>query len=87
MGRLKTATRTAMLEGGFDPQFELAGLLKDIRLVRQAIPESPALLDALEHTYATAADRGAAALDIAAVVRAFDTTLGGTARPEPSTGH
>lgn len=63
---------TAMLESGFDPQFELAGLLKDIRLVQQAVPESPALLDALEQTFAAAAHRGAAELDIAAVVRAFD---------------
>ncbi|WP_205849788.1 NAD(P)-dependent oxidoreductase [Nakamurella flava] len=63
---------TAMLGGDFDPQFELAGLLKDVRLVRQAVPQPNALLAALEQTYASAADRGAADLDIAAVIRAFD---------------
>lgn len=63
---------TAMLEGSFEPQFELAGLLKDVRLVRQAVPQSPALLEALEATYAAAAEQGAGDLDIAAVITAFD---------------
>lgn len=69
---------TAMLDGSFDPQFELAGLLKDLRLVRQAVPHPSPLLDVLEQTYASAADRGAADLDIAAVIRAFDGQPGPT---------
>ncbi len=63
---------TAMLSGGFDPQFELVGLLKDVRLARAALPDLPQdLLAALEALYASAADGGSAHEDIAAVWRAF----------------
>ena len=62
----------AMLAGGFDPQFELVGLLKDVRLARAAVPELPQeLLAALDALYGAAADGGAAHEDIAAVWRAF----------------
>lgn len=62
----------AMLAGSFDPQFELVGLLKDVRLARAAVPELPQeLLAALDALYGAAADGGAAHEDIAAVWRAF----------------
>lgn len=61
-----------MLAGSFDPQFELVGLLKDVRLARAAVPELPQeLLAALDALYGAAADGGAAHEDIAAVWRAF----------------
>lgn len=62
----------AMLEGEFEAQFELAGMLKDVRLARAAVPDLPQdLLAALEELYGAAAGAGAAQEDIAAVWRAF----------------
>lgn len=62
----------AMLSGGFDPQFELVGLLKDVRLARVAVPDLPQdLLAGLEALYTAAAEGGAGHADIAAVWRAF----------------
>ena len=62
----------AMLKLGFDAQFEVVGLLKDVRLAREATPGMPQqLLAALDELYAAAADGGAAHSDIAAVWRAF----------------
>jgi 3-hydroxyisobutyrate dehydrogenase-like beta-hydroxyacid dehydrogenase len=61
-----------MLKLGFDAQFEVVGLLKDVRLAREATPGMPQqLLAALDELYAAAADGGAAHSDIAAVWRAF----------------
>jgi 3-hydroxyisobutyrate dehydrogenase len=62
----------AMLRRGFDAQFELVGLLKDVRLAREATPGMPQqLLAALDDLYAAAADGGAGHFDIAAVWQAF----------------
>ncbi|HEY3548914.1 MAG TPA: NAD(P)-dependent oxidoreductase [Propionicimonas sp.] len=62
----------AMLKLGFAAQFEVVGLLKDVRLAREATPGMPQqLLAALDELYAAAADGGAAHADIAAVWRAF----------------
>jgi 3-hydroxyisobutyrate dehydrogenase len=62
----------AMLAHGFAPQFEVVGLLKDVRLAREATPGMPQqLLAALDELYAAAAGGGAAHLDIAAVWQAF----------------
>lgn len=62
----------AMLKHGFEAQFEVVGLLKDVRLAREATPGMPQqLLAALDELYAAAADGGAAHADIAAVWRAF----------------
>jgi 3-hydroxyisobutyrate dehydrogenase len=62
----------AMLSHGFAPQFEVVGLLKDVRLAREATPGMPQqLLAALDELYAAAAGGGAAHLDIAAVWQAF----------------
>ncbi|MDM4762022.1 NAD(P)-dependent oxidoreductase [Galbitalea sp. SE-J8] len=62
----------AILAGGFEPQFEVAGLLKDVRLARAETERiAPELLDALERLYGETADEGAAGDDIAAVWRAF----------------
>lgn len=63
----------AMLSGDFDPQFELAGLRKDLALIAAdahsaGVPTD--LVDTLAGAYATAAGTGAAR-DIAAVVDAF----------------
>ncbi|MGV8910171.1 MAG: NAD(P)-dependent oxidoreductase [Propionicimonas sp.] len=63
---------TAMLQQGFAAQFEVVGLLKDVRLAREATPGMPQqLLAALDDLYAAAADGGAGHADIAAVWRAF----------------
>jgi 3-hydroxyisobutyrate dehydrogenase len=63
---------TAMLQQRFDAQFEVVGLLKDVRLARAATPGMPQpLLAALDELYAAAADGGAAHADIAAVWQAF----------------
>lgn len=62
----------AMLQQAFDAQFEVVGLLKDVRLAREALPGMPQhLLAALEELYSGAAEGGAAHADIAAVWRAF----------------
>ena len=62
----------AMLQQGFEPQFEVVGLLKDVRLAREATPGMPQqLLAALDDLYSAAADGGAGRSDIAAVWRAF----------------
>lgn len=61
-----------VLAGRFEPQFEVVGLLKDIRLARAETPSiNDRLLDALESLYATAAEIGAGDEDIAAVAKAF----------------
>lgn len=62
----------AMLEQSFDAQFEVVGLLKDVRLARAATPGMPQpFLAALDELYAAAAAGGASNLDIAAVWLAF----------------
>jgi len=61
-----------VLSGEFDPQFAVAGLLKDIRLAQAETPSmNDALLEALEGLYARAVDLGAGHEDIAAVWKAF----------------
>lgn len=61
-----------VLRGSFDPQFEVVGLLKDIRLARSETPQlDDALLSALESLYARTAELGAGDEDIAAVAKAF----------------
>ncbi len=63
----------AMLSGDFDPQFELAGLRKDLALIAadaQSAGVPTELVDALASAYATAAGAGGRR-DIAAVVEAF----------------
>ncbi len=64
----------AMLSGDYEPQFELAGLRKDLDLVvaearRAGVPT--ALVETLERAYAAAVDEHGAPRDIAAVVEAF----------------
>ncbi|MFT8638122.1 MAG: NAD(P)-dependent oxidoreductase [Pseudoclavibacter sp.] len=62
----------AILNRAFDPQFAVAGLLKDVRLARDETPGvARSLLDALDELYSDAADAGAGGEDIAAVWRAF----------------
>lgn len=62
----------AVLRGAFDPQFAVAGLLKDVHLIREETPGiDPALLNALDDLYSGTADDGGAGDDIAAVWRAF----------------
>lgn len=62
----------AILNRAFDPQFAVAGLLKDVRLARDETPGvARSLLDALDELYFDAADAGAGGEDIAAVWRAF----------------
>lgn len=61
-----------VLAGRFDPQFEVQGLLKDVRLARDETPRiSHALLNALDELYSEAADAGGGGEDIAAVSKAF----------------
>lgn len=63
----------AMLSGDFEPQFQLAGLRKDLALIAadaQTAGVPTELVDALAHAYATAAG-GGDTRDIAAVVDAF----------------
>ena len=64
----------AMLSGDFDPQFELAGLRKDLALIAAdartaGVPTD--LVDVLAQAYKTAAGATATPRDIAAVVDAF----------------
>lgn len=62
----------AVLKGNFEPQFEVLGLLKDVRLAMAETPTVPQeLLRALEGLYATAAASGSGKEDIAAVWKAF----------------
>ena len=64
----------AMLSGDFEPQFELAGLRKDLALIAAdartaGVPTD--LVDVLAQAYRTAAGTGATPRDIAAVIDAF----------------
>lgn len=62
----------AILNRAFDPQFAVAGLLKDVRLARDETPGvARSLLDALDELYSDTVDAGAGGEDIAAVWRAF----------------
>lgn len=62
----------AILAGDFEPQFTVAGLLKDVRLARAETPDiSDTLLGALKYLYAEASTAGAADEDIAAVWKAL----------------
>ena len=75
----------AMMSGDFDPQFELAGLRKDLTLIAAdartaGVPTD--LVDALAQAYATAAGTGAPR-DIAAVIDAF-RPAGATWPQEPA---
>ncbi|MDQ1530375.1 MAG: 3-hydroxyisobutyrate dehydrogenase, partial [Microbacteriaceae bacterium] len=57
-----------------DPQFGLDGLLKDLRLIREAATAArvpTTLIDALVAAFATASDEGHGREDIAAVVSSF----------------
>ncbi|OJX69842.1 MAG: hypothetical protein BGO94_15385 [Micrococcales bacterium 72-143] len=62
---------TAALEGDYRTQFEVTGLLKDIRLAREESAVAPVLLDALERLYGSTVDAGRGDEDIAAVATAF----------------
>ena len=56
----------------FDPQFEVEGILKDVRLAREETPRiSHTLLDALDELYSDAVEAGLGREDIAAVWSAF----------------
>jgi 3-hydroxyisobutyrate dehydrogenase len=62
----------AILNRAFDPQFAVAGLLKDVRLARDETPGvARSLLDALDELYSDTVNAGAGGEDIAAVWRAF----------------
>jgi len=64
----------AILEGRFEPQFGLDGLLKDLRLIRAATAESgvrTTVVDALVEAFARASEEGHGREDIAAVVVSF----------------
>lgn len=64
----------AMLSGDYEPQFELAGLRKDLDLVASEAARAgapTALVETLEHAYAAAVDEHGTPRDIAAVVEAF----------------
>ncbi len=64
----------AILTGNFDPQFTIAGVSKDLDLIRDAATESgvaTVLIDAVAQAYRTAAQDGHAGSDMAAVVHAF----------------
>lgn len=64
----------AILEGRFEPQFGLDGLLKDLRLIRAATAESgvrTTIVDALVDAFARASEEGHGNEDIAAVVVSF----------------
>lgn len=61
----------AMLAGNFDPQFEVVGLLKDIRLARGVTPKmNQELLGALDTLYARTAEVSGKQ-DIASIYRTF----------------
>lgn len=63
---------TAMLLGDFAAQFEVAAVLKDVRLAIAAAPQVPQeLLSGLETVYQRTVDAGAGRDDIAAVWKAF----------------
>jgi 3-hydroxyisobutyrate dehydrogenase len=64
----------AILEGRLAPQFALDGLLKDLRLIREAaaagrVPTT--LIDALLAAFASASEEGHGGEDIAAVAASF----------------
>ena len=64
----------AMLTGGYDPQFAVAGVVKDLGLIREAAAASglpTALLDVVAEHYRDAGERGHADSDMAAVVTSF----------------
>jgi 3-hydroxyisobutyrate dehydrogenase len=64
----------AMLTGGYDPQFAVAGVVKDLGLIRAAAAEHglpTELLDVLASHYRDASERGHADSDMAAVVESF----------------
>lgn len=70
------AKGSAMIERRFDPQFGLDGLLKDVRLMRDAATGaavSTILLDALIGAYGEASQAGHGRDDIAAVVTSFES--------------
>jgi 3-hydroxyisobutyrate dehydrogenase len=64
----------AMLTGGYDPQFAVAGVVKDLSLIRAAAADSglpTELLDVVASHYREASERGHADSDMAAVVTSF----------------
>jgi 3-hydroxyisobutyrate dehydrogenase len=61
----------SMIKGDFTPSFEVAGLLKDVRLAAEVPGVDPALLDALTSLYAGAADSGHGDEDVSAVWHSF----------------
>jgi 3-hydroxyisobutyrate dehydrogenase len=64
----------AILEGRFEPQFGLDGLLKDLRLIRAATADAgvpTTVVDALVDAFARASDEGHGREDIAAVAVSF----------------
>ncbi len=73
------AKGSAILEDRLAPQFALDGLLKDLRLIREAaaagrVPTT--LIDALIAAFASASEAGHGGEDIAAVVAAFTPVEG-----------
>ncbi|MFT8395104.1 NAD(P)-dependent oxidoreductase [Propionibacterium sp.] len=61
-----------ILDDNFDPQFEVLGILKDVRLARAETPEMvDSLLAVLESLYAAASGAGHGKEDIAAVWKTF----------------
>jgi 3-hydroxyisobutyrate dehydrogenase len=64
----------AILEGRFEPQFGLDGLLKDLRLIRAATADAgvpTTVVDALVDAFARASETGHGREDIAAVAVSF----------------
>ncbi len=61
----------AVLARDFAPSFEVAGLLKDVRLAAETPGVDPTLLDALATLYSSAADAGHGDEDVSAVWHAF----------------
>jgi 3-hydroxyisobutyrate dehydrogenase len=73
------AKGAAILEERLAPQFALDGLLKDLRLIREAASASrvpTTLIDALVAAFATASEEGHGGEDIAAVVSSFEPAQG-----------
>jgi 3-hydroxyisobutyrate dehydrogenase len=72
----------AILEGRFEPQFGLDGLLKDLRFIRSATAAAgvpTGLVDALVALYEQASETGHGREDVAAVVTSFTPPAGAPA--------
>lgn len=63
---------TAMIDGDFTPSFGVDGVIKDLDLMIDAVPERTArMLTAVRSAFADAADAGHGSDDLSAVVTAF----------------